>query len=120
MGFVDAVKSAYGNYANFKGRASRSEYWWFQLFFMIVYFGLSIAMNALGELGGIVGIVLLVFYIGSLLPMIALAARRMHDSDKSGWFMLIPFYSLYLAIIKGTDGPNRFGDDPVGVGSTFN
>ena len=68
----------------------------------------------------IAGILLMVFYIGSIVPSIALAARRMHDTDHSGWFMLIPFYSLYLAIIKGTDGPNRFGDDPVGgIGNTF-
>ncbi len=110
MGFVDAVKSAYSNYANFNGRASRSEYWWFALFFMIVY----IVLGALMAKVQIFGIVLLLFYLGSLVPAIALAARRMHDNDKSGWFMLIPIYSLYLAIIKGTDGPNRFGDDPVG------
>ena len=116
MGFVDAVKHVYSNYANFNGRASRSEYWWFSLFFMIVYFVLMALMSQVS----IFGIVLVVFYLGSLVPAIAVAARRMHDTDHSGWFMLIPFYSLYLAIIKGTDGPNRFGDDPVGgVGNTF-
>ena len=120
MGFVDAVKSAYSNYANFKGRASRSEFWWFYLFFVVVYIALGILAGMMGEAGGILGIVVLVFVLGSLIPFIALAARRMHDSDKSGWFQLIPFYSLYLAIIKGTTGPNRFGPDPVGVGDTFN
>jgi len=126
MGFVDAVKSAYGNYANFKGRASRSEYWWFQLFFMVVYFGVMILAGVLSAFMGeailsIMSIVIMVFALGSILPSIALAARRMHDSDKSGWFMLVPIYSLYLAIIKGTDGPNRFGPDPVGPNvDTFN
>jgi len=126
MGFVDAVKSAYGNYANFKGRASRSEFWWFYLFFILVYFAIGIGGGVLaavlGEaVAGILGIVLMVFCLGSFIPFIALTARRMHDSDKSGWFQLIPIYSLYLAIIKGTDGPNRFGPDPVGPNiETFN
>ncbi len=116
MGFVDAVKSAFSNYANFNGRASRSEYWWFYLFWVIVYYGLSL----LTGIASIFGILALVFVLGSLVPFIALMARRMHDSDKSGWFQLIPLYNLYLAIIKGTDGPNRFGEDPVGgVGNTF-
>lgn len=120
--FVNAVKSAYKNYANFKGRASRSDYWWVALFFMVVVFGLSILSTLLGRaIGGLVSLVMIIFYIGSLLPMISLAARRMHDNDKSGWFMLIPIYSFYLAVIKGTDGPNRFGPDPLGgTGDTFN
>ena len=119
--FVDAVKSAYKNYANFNGRASRSDYWWFALFFMGVVIALSFLAGLLGRAGGIVSIVMMIFYIGSIVPSISLAARRMHDSDKSGWFMLVPIYSLYLAIIKGTDGPNRFGPDPLGgTGDTFN
>lgn len=126
MGFVDAVKSAYSNYANFKGRAARSEFWWFYLFFIVVYIGIGILggvlASVLGEgIAGILGIVLMVFCLGSLIPFIALTARRMHDSDKSGWFQLVPIYSLYLAIIKGTDGQNRFGPDPVGPNvNTFN
>jgi len=116
MGFVDAVKSAFSNYANFKGRASRSEYWWFVLFYNVIYLVLGLLASA----ASIFGIVALVFLLGIIVPLIAVAIRRMHDSDKSGWFMLIPFYNLYLAIIKGTDGTNRFGDDPVGgVGKTF-
>lgn len=110
MGFVDAVKSAFSNYANFNGRASRSEFWWFFLFYMIVVFVLSF----LSGVSSIFGYVLIAFYLVVIIPYIALLARRMHDTDHSGWFQLIPFYNLYLAIIKGTDGPNRFGDDPVG------
>ena len=118
--FVEAVKSAYKNYANFNGRASRSDYWWVYLFFIIIVFALLFLAGLMGRAGGIISIILIIFYIGSIVPMIALACRRMHDSDKSGWFQLIPFYNLYLAIIKGTDGPNRFGEDPLGgTGDTF-
>lgn len=120
--FVTAVKSAFKNYAKFEGRASRSEFWWFYLFFVIVVFVLSFLTPLLGRaIGGLLSIILIIFYIGTIVPYLALLARRMHDSDKSGWFMLIPFYNLYLAIIKGTDGPNRFGPDPLGgTGDTFN
>ena len=121
-GFVDAVKSAYKNYANFSGRASRSDYWWVALFYIVVVYGLLFLSMGLGRsIGGLVSLIMMIFVLGSLVPMISLAARRMHDSDKSGWFMLIPIYSLYLAIIKGTDGSNRFGPDPLGgTGDTFN
>jgi uncharacterized membrane protein YhaH (DUF805 family) len=110
MGFTQAVQSVLlKNYANFKGRASRSEYWFYILFYMIIYmiFGFIITqMPSLSFLG--------ILYLGLIIPSIAVTARRMHDVDKSGWFMLIPFYSLYLVIIKGTSGPNRFGEDSVG------
>ena len=116
--FVDAVKSAFQNYTNFKGRVSRSEFWWFYLFYIIVAFVIGLLSGILGENLG--NILLLIFVLVVILPYIALLARRMHDSDKSGWFMLIPFYNLYLAIIKGTDGSNRFGPDPLGgTGNTF-
>ncbi|MEP3890990.1 MAG: DUF805 domain-containing protein [Hellea sp.] len=117
--FVDAVKSAFQNYANFKGRASRSEFWWFYLFYIIVIVALSFISRIIGETIG--GLLSLIFLLAVIVPFIALGARRMHDSDKSGWFQLIPLYNLYLAIIKGTDGPNRFGPDPLGgTGNTFN
>ncbi len=80
--FVDAVKSAYKNYANFNGRASRSDYWWVYLFFIIIVFALLFLAGLMGRAGGIISILLIIFYIGSIVPMIALACRRMHDSDK--------------------------------------
>ena len=52
------------------------------------------------------------FYLGTLVPSIAGGIRRMHDNDKSGWFILIPIYNLILAFSEGTKGPNRFGADP--------
>lgn len=108
MGIKEAVKSVLiDNYANFEGRASRSEYWYFALAYMIVYFIFAALVSVVPALG-LLGIA----FLGLVIPAIAVAARRMHDTDHSGWFMLIPIYSLYLAIIKGTDGPNRFGEDP--------
>ena len=109
MGFADAVKYCLGNLTNFNGRAARSEFWWYIL-------AISIANFAISFVAGIIHLPIssTIATFAMIALIIAAAARRMHDNDKSGWFQLIPFYSLYLAIIKGTDGPNSFGEDPLG------
>ena len=53
-----------------------------------------------------------IYFLAVLIPSIAVGIRRMHDVDKSGWFILIPIYNLILAITDGTKGANRFGPDP--------
>jgi len=114
MDFMTAVKHVFANYANFQGRARRSEYWWFYLFSVIVYVVASI-------IDGIIG--LPIFYVVSLLglfiPSLAVAIRRMHDTGRSGWWVLIfliPLVGLILFIYwfvqRGTVGPNDWGQDP--------
>lgn len=103
---------AFKNFANFEGRASRKEYWMFFLFNLIISYGLQILgvamkMSFLSILG-------IIYSFVALLPSIAVAIRRMHDVDKSGWFCLIPFYNLILAATAGTPGPNQYGQDPYG------
>ena len=122
MGFIDAVKAFYKNYFNFSGRALRSEYWWPQAFFILLYVIMFAAIALLGEsVGGIVAMVVTVIMLASIIPSISVTVRRLHDGDKSGWFILlglipfVGFYILYLTIIKGTDGPNRFGPDRLGA-----
>ena len=118
MGFVDAVKAFFNNYTNFSGRSSRSEYWWAFLFIFII----AIAIGIIGGLfGETISLILTgLFYIVILLPSISVAVRRLHDTDKSGWFFLIgliPLIGLILIVFyctKGTAGPNRFGPDPLG------
>ena len=97
MDFITSIKTCFTKYADFNGRASRSEYWWFFLATFIVSYIPFIGFIA---------------SIAALLPSIAVAVRRMHDTGHSGWFVLIPFYNLYLCIIAGTPGPNEYGDDP--------
>lgn len=58
------------------------------------------------------GVLSQLYNLAILLPAIAVGVRRMHDVDKSGWFLLIPIYNLILACTDGTKGPNRFGVDP--------
>lgn len=107
----------YKRYADFSGRSRRKEYWMFFLLTMIV----NVITNILASVGGgvamIGGLISLVFFLGSLVPSIAVAVRRMHDVDKSGWFLLIPIYNLILALTEGTKGSNRFGPDPKDPGN---
>lgn len=95
------------NYANFNGRARRSEYWYFTLFNILISF-------AIGYIDGSFGTVYLgtIYSLAVLVPSIAVAVRRMHDVNKSGWYCLIPIYNLILACTEGTVGPNDFGPDP--------
>ena len=101
MNFVDSVKSGFSKAFDAKGRATRSEYWYFILFNLLAS---TIADNLSTSLGNVASVVLFI-------PTLTVAIRRFHDVDKSGWFMLIPFYNLYLVLQPGTQGPNRFGGD---------
>lgn len=101
--FVKVLK----NYATFSGRARRREYWYYFLVIVTV----SIVLNIIGGLTGI-SILSPIFLYATLLPSIAVSARRMHDVEKEWFFMLIPFYNLYLACTEGTKGSNEFGADP--------
>ncbi len=115
MTFADAIKTCLNKYADFSGRATRSEYWWFQLFFMLVYIALAILSGAISEMFAILA---LVFALGMLIPATAAGARRLHDTDKSGWWLLlglVPFIGLlliYFLAIAGTPNDNRFGPNP--------
>jgi uncharacterized membrane protein YhaH (DUF805 family) len=72
---------------------------------------------------GIAAVIIWVFYLAILVPSIAVGVRRMHDQDKSGWFILVPIANLIFYCLPGTPGPNRFGPDPLGgagnLGQTF-
>ena len=95
------------NYATFKGRASRSEHWYFVLFNIIF----SIALS---YVSGVVNLPILytIYSLALLIPSIAVAVRRMHDVGKSGWFILIPIYDLILACTEGVKGENEYGTEP--------
>jgi uncharacterized membrane protein YhaH (DUF805 family) len=116
MNFVDAIKSGFDNYVGFSGRAARSEYWFWTLF-VIVANVIAAIVDALLGLGFIEAIVSL----GLFLPGIAVSIRRLHDIDRTGWWLLIAFTGVGLIVllvfdcIKGTTGPNRFGPDPLGI-----
>ena len=99
MSFADSIKTCFTKYFDIKGRASRSEYWWFILFYEIFYVPFYITGNRVFGIG----------VLATMIPCLTAAIRRMHDVDKSGWFILIPIYNFVLAVTEGTPGPNRFG-----------
>ncbi len=99
-------------YAVFTGRARRKEYWSFVLFCFLIGFVLGVVMGIGGYSEQEVNKASLVLQLVVLIPSIAVGIRRMHDLDKSGWFIIIPFYNLYLTCLEGTKGPNKYGPDP--------
>jgi uncharacterized membrane protein YhaH (DUF805 family) len=96
------------NYAKFDGRASRSEYWYFFLFNIIISWVFTYI-----ETTANIQYLNLMYSLAVLVPGIAVGVRRMHDVNKSGWYILIPIYNLILACTPGTDGPNQYGADPL-------
>lgn len=124
-------------YAQFSGRSRPKEYWMFCLFLLLCMAGLTFAETVLGlgstydwvyrngwnmsagaghEGGPLVGL----FALVTLIPSLAVAVRRLHDSDRSGFWLLLAFlpligaiWLLVLMIMGGTRGPNRYGPDPV-------
>jgi uncharacterized membrane protein YhaH (DUF805 family) len=123
-------KVVFNNYANFTGRARRAEYWYFVLgnflviipFYILAIVGLSTDNGALSTLGfAVYGIVILV----TLVPTLAVAVRRLHDLNKSGWYYfigLIPIIgSIILLVWFFTDGnrfTNNYGPDPKNLNET--
>lgn len=114
-------KVVFDNYANFNGRARRSEYWYFVLFnisfAMLAYFIDNFLGLILDE--GTSGLFYLILLLGTFLPALAVTIRRLHDADKSGWFILIwfvpmigPFWFIIVLASEGTSGKNMFGEDP--------
>ena len=110
MGFFDAIKLGFQRYVTFEGRSARWEYWYWVLFNLVA----GAVLGAISEnLGG-------AFSLAVLLPGLAVTARRLHDIDRSGWWMLIAIVPLigwlvmlYWTVQRGTVGANRFGPDPL-------
>ena len=109
-------------YAEFNGRSRRKEYWMFMLLAIGIYIVASIldriaGMN--GMIAGRYGPITMLVALGLLVPSIAVSIRRLHDSDRSGWWLLlglVPMVGeiivLVFMVLKGTRGANRFGADP--------
>lgn len=120
---VDIWKSVVTDkYAEFNGRARRAEYWWFVLGNAVILFGIGIVWGVLRSVSGSLAIVGVLAYVGFVLAMIvpglAVAVRRLHDTNKSGWWLLIgliPFGGLVLLVFMLLDGDrteNGYGPSP--------
>lgn len=139
MGFKEAIRTCLREkYFTIQGRASRSEYWYFYLFVVLCWVAMVAAFLALGGIRAfdtgqftainyIVGAICAIGFIYLLIPNIAVQVRRFHDRNLSGWWVLagiilsnIPYIGtvvgiamLVVTILKGTEGDNRFGPDPL-------
>lgn len=119
MNFMDAVKSVYSNYVGFQGRARRSEYWWWYLFYIIAYIVVVMVDQAVfGEPSILSGL----FVLANILPALAVGVRRLHDTGRSGWWLLIaliPLVGVIVLIIfyvqDSQPGVNKYGPNPKGV-----
>jgi len=128
VSFIQAIKLFFKNYANFEGRSSRSEYWWFYVASMVI----TMPLNMLQQIMQfavqnddtklmVLPVIVMSFIVmgiglGLLVPSIAICTRRLHDIGKSGWWQLIGFIPIVGAIIlivwfiKESEGPNQYGD----------
>ena len=133
MDFGTSLKTVYSKYFDFTGRACRSEFWWFMLYST----GVSIVLDLLfGEIAGDL------WSLAHLFPTLAVTCRRLHDTDRSGWWQVLPLIALPFVFLessavvmlwiaggilvltlvllivwyatRGTTGENRFGPDPFG------
>ena len=127
MSPIDWATRPLKKYADFSGRAPRAEYWWFYLLIIIGYVIATIldSMLGLGQAVGPYGVLMCVFALAMLVPSIAAGIRRLHDTDRSGWWLLIGLVPLIGAIVlivffvsQGTQGPNKYGDDPYAGGAS--
>ena len=143
MEFKEAVNTCLTKkYCCFKGRASRSEFWWFCLFTLLIQIAVTIVGKILPAMASIISAVLGLWL---LLPTLGISTRRLHDRNFSGWWQVLPLAAVLPAVagavleadwllmlagcaaglaslgllifyaLKGTAGPNRYGPDPLDV-----
>jgi uncharacterized membrane protein YhaH (DUF805 family) len=117
MTFGEAIRSGFDHYTKFDGRASRSEFWWWFLFAILA----SIAANIIDAIIG-APIFSLLVGLGLLLPNLSMSIRRLHDTNRSGWWILIgliPLIGFIVLLIfyleQGNPGPNEYGPPPQGT-----
>jgi uncharacterized membrane protein YhaH (DUF805 family) len=148
MGFGEAVRTCLRKYVDFNDRARRAEYWWFVLFAILVGVAAGILDRLIaGDVAMRQGPISVITSLALLLPSLAVSVRRLHDIDRTGWWIVI-FYVVVVALAfiaiaaaftgnastalvillaigalsvwlivwfasRGTNGPNRFGPDPL-------
>lgn len=109
MTFADSIKTCFSRYADFNGRARRPEYWWFMLFLFLTNLILGMVSDTVS----------LIFSLATVVPSLSVGARRLHDTNRSGWWQLlwiIPVIGWIIIIVlqaqEGDLTENRFGSAP--------
>ena len=114
-------------YATFSGRATRSEFWWFWLTHIIALIALTILSAVLGESEsplGFLGLLVFLYWVGTIIPFLAVIVRRFHDRGHSGWMILLALIPaiggiivLIFMALPGDEWDNRHGPDPRRTGA---
>jgi uncharacterized membrane protein YhaH (DUF805 family) len=136
LSFTEAIKTCFQKYAEFRGRASRPEFWWFVLLYYIVIFAPVVPLIAVGSAervpqpfdpfdepgtnvaAVVLGVVIAVAVLALIIPYLAAGTRRLHDTGKPGWWWLItlvPFGSIILIVFWASEGDkvsNQYGPPP--------
>ena len=135
MGFVEAVKKCLSKYCNFKGRARRSEFWWFMLFLLIVYLAGSYLMGLLASLvpesfgmdaSRLAIILVTMLMLAFMIPVFAVLTRRLHDTGRGGWWVLVLsvvgliygisyFYIMWPLLDKMSTDPYELASEMTGI-----
>ncbi|MGD9920438.1 MAG: DUF805 domain-containing protein [Pseudorhodoplanes sp.] len=119
MNFTEAIQSGFQNYANFKGRAQRSAFWFWNLFAFIVYVVATLLDQYMLDYDG-PGPIYGLCALALIIPSLAVGARRLHDIDRTGWWQLLSLTVVGTIVLivwwvsRGQPGPNRFGPNPLG------
>lgn len=123
MNMIEAIRICFSKYTQFEGRARRAEFWWFTLFLVVAGIGADLIDTIIlgfkwGEYG--IGPLNTIFTLATIIPAIAVGVRRLHDTDRSGWWhllVLVPVIGWIVLIVwwatSGHKGDNRFGPDPL-------
>lgn len=98
-------------YAEFSGRAGRTEFWTF----VAINFGIAIVLSIVDSIVGLGGILPGLYYLAVLVPSLAVGFRRMHDTGRTGWWILLPIVNIIFAIQESVVGPNEYGEQPTGA-----
>lgn len=107
MTFTESISTVFGKYLNAKGRASRSEYWWWTLFTFLA----ACCVSALELLIGVENeIMVSALNLVLLCPNICVSIRRCHDSGHSGWWVICPIVSLVMMLLPSDAGENEYGE----------
>jgi uncharacterized membrane protein YhaH (DUF805 family) len=133
VSFAEAVRTCFQQYAEFRGRAARPEFWWFVLLYYIVIFAPVVPLIAVGSASSVnrpfdesgasaaavvFGVLVGVAFLALIIPYLAVGTRRLHDTGKPGWWWLItlvPFGSIVLIVFwasVGDGGWNQYGPPP--------
>ena len=126
MSFMDATKSCLQQYVGFSGRASRSEYWFAYLSFIVAVMGMFtlsiVSLFVVDALASLMGLLTFGVYIGGFLPLLAVSVRRLHDLGKSGWLFLIGLIPIVGGILlfvwfvsDGDPYENEYGAVPTNI-----